>query len=533
MANYASAIVKQAQSWLGCKESDGSHKKIIDVYNSHKPLARGYKMSYKDPWCATFVSAVSIKCGTTNILPTECECNCFIQLFKNLNSWVENDAYTPKAGDVIFYDWDDGGRGDNKGSSDHVGIVEKVSGSTITIIEGNMSHAVKRRVIGVNDRYIRGYGVPKYDTMIEKTTPEEDGVDYVEGFTRFLLTREANLGDKNVSVELASENNRPLVQDIELLIEANGTLIQPIVEEGIQWTTERVGSPSTLKFTVVKDELLGDIGFQEGNAVRLKVNGEEVFYGFVFQKKRSKGQTIDVTCYDQLRYLKNKDTYVYEKKTASQVIQMIAKDFKLNLGTIEPTEYIIPSRVEDNQGLFDIIQNALDLELQNKGELFCLYDKFGKLTLQNIASMKLDLMIDAEAMEDFSYTSSIDSETYNQIKLTYDNDETGTREVYMVKDSSNSNAWGVLQYTEKLQEGENGKAKADALLELYNKKTRTLKLDNCFGDIRCRAGSMPIVRLHIGDMMLSNYMIVEKATHTFKNNQHTMSLNVRGGEFVV
>lgn len=318
--------------------------------------------------------------------------------------------------------------------------------------------------------------------------------------------------------------------DIELLIDSNGKLYQPIVEEGIQWTTERVGSPSTLKFTVVKDQ---DISFQEGDAVRMRVDGQNVFFGFVFKKKRNKEHHIEVTAYDQLRYLKNKDTYVYEKKTASQVIQMIANDFNLNLGSIESTRYAIPSRVEDNQTLFDIIQNALDMELQHTGEMYCLYDKFGSLTLQNIASMKLDILICTETAEDFDYTSSIDEQTYNRIKLTYDNDETGEREVYIAKDSGNENQWGVLQYYEKLQKGENGKAKADALLKLYNKKTRNLKVNNCLGDARCRAGTMVIVQLNLGDIILSNYLLVEKATHTFKNEQHLMSLNLRGGEFIV
>lgn len=318
--------------------------------------------------------------------------------------------------------------------------------------------------------------------------------------------------------------------NIELLIAHENKLFQPIVEDGIQWTTERAGSPSTLKFTVVKDDI---IDFSEGDAVRMKVDGQNVFYGFVFTKKRNKEQNIEVTAYDQMRYLKNKDTYVYENKTASQVIQMIANDFRLNLGKIESTKYKIPSRVEDNQSLFDIIQNALDEELMNKGELFCLYDNFGSLTLQNIASMKLDLLINAESAEDFDYTSTIDQQTYNKIKLVYDNEEAGEREVYIAQDSSKQNQWGILQFYEKLQKGENGKAKADTLLQLYNKKTRNLKVNNCLGDVRCRAGTMPVVQLNLGDIVTSNYMIVEKATHTFKNDQHLMSLVLRGGEFVV
>lgn len=158
------AVVAQAKAWIGKNEADGSHKEIIDVYNSHKPLARGYAMKYTDAWCAAFVSAVAIKCGVTDILPTECGCEKMVALFKKLDEWVEDDAYTPAPGDVIFYDWQDSGSGDNTGSSDHVGIVEKVSGSTITVIEGNTSNAVGRRTLQVNGKYIRGYGVPKYST---------------------------------------------------------------------------------------------------------------------------------------------------------------------------------------------------------------------------------------------------------------------------------------------------------------------------------------------------------------------------------
>lgn len=158
----ASEIIKQAQAWVGRKESDGTHREIVDIYNAHKPLARGYKVTYTDAWCATFVSAVAIKCGATDIIPTECSCNRQIALFKSLGAWVEDDSYKPAPGDIMYYDWEDTGRGDNTAESDHVGIVEAVNGTTITVIEGNYSNAVKRRYISVNGRYIRGYGVPKY-----------------------------------------------------------------------------------------------------------------------------------------------------------------------------------------------------------------------------------------------------------------------------------------------------------------------------------------------------------------------------------
>lgn len=163
MAKYASKVVEQAKSWLGYNEADGSHKKIIDTYNAHTPLARGYKVKYTDAWCATFVSAVAIQLGYTDIIPNECSCNKMIELLKGIGAWNEDDARTPNPGDLMFYDWQDRGVGDNKGSADHIGIVEKVSNGKITIIEGNYKNAVTRRTLSINGKYIRGYGVPKYD----------------------------------------------------------------------------------------------------------------------------------------------------------------------------------------------------------------------------------------------------------------------------------------------------------------------------------------------------------------------------------
>ena len=172
MSCTRSKIVAQARSWIGCKESDGSHKKIIDTYNSHTPRARGYVLKTTDAWCSGFASACAIACGATDIIPTEVGCQKHIELFKEKGIWVEDDAYVPSPGDYLFYDWQDNGVGDNQGVSDHVGIVEKVVDGVITIIEGNYSDSVKCRTLKVNGKYIRGYGVPKYDEETEEVKTE-------------------------------------------------------------------------------------------------------------------------------------------------------------------------------------------------------------------------------------------------------------------------------------------------------------------------------------------------------------------------
>lgn len=312
---------------------------------------------------------------------------------------------------------------------------------------------------------------------------------------------------------------------VELLIQNGSTVYEPITEGKIKWETDRKGQPGKLTFSVVAD---GVVSFVEGNAVSFKVDGHKLFYGFIFKKERNKENLIKVTAYDQLRYLKNKDTYVYSNKTAGELIQMIAADFNLRIGTIEDTGFKIASRIEDNKSLIEMIRNALDLTLQSKNKLYVLFDDFGQLTLKNVESMKLSIMIDDETAENFKYTSSID-ETYNKIKLSYENKKSGKREIYISQDSSNINNWGMLQYFETIDEEVNGKAKADALLKLYNSKKRSLTITNAFGDVRVRAGSSIPINLALGDITVMNYMVVEKVEHTFSKDDHVMNLTLKGG----
>lgn len=162
-------FVTAAEKWLGCNDLDGSHKPIIDLYNSHKPLAQGYQVKYDDQWCATFVSAAAIACGITDIIPTECGCERQIQLFMGLAAWEERDDYVPLPGDVIYYCTSDRGLGECTGWSDHVGIVVGTWGGFIKVIEGNCGNKVAYRYIPMNAPTIRGYGLPNFASLTNKT----------------------------------------------------------------------------------------------------------------------------------------------------------------------------------------------------------------------------------------------------------------------------------------------------------------------------------------------------------------------------
>ena len=302
--------------------------------------------------------------------------------------------------------------------------------------------------------------------------------------------------------------------------------VAPAVLEGVTWETERKGVPGKLTFKCLFDE--NNI-FEEGDLVTVRYKGNKIFYGFIFSMSRDKNNIISVVAYDQLKYLKNKDVFRYENKKASEVIKVLAEDFKLQIGDIEDTGFIIPKRLEDNVSLFDIILTALGITLQNTKKMYVLYDDFGKLTLKDVEKMKLNVLINSETSENFSYKSSIENSA-NQIKLVKSDEKSGKREIYIAKDSSNINRWGVLQHFDKIDEKENGEMKADALLKLYNRKFKTLNIKNVFGDTKVRAGSSVVVNLNLGDIKVKNYMLVEKVKHIFKFQEHFMDLTLRGAD---
>lgn len=161
-------FVDTARSFYGAEKGSAKHLEILAVYNSQEVLPRGYRMTVSDPWCATFVSAMAIKCGLTGIIPTECSCTKMIEQHKAMGTWQEKDSYVPQPGDLIIYDWEDSGSGDNTGAPDHIGIVVRVTDGVIRVIEGNMYSAVWHRDVKVDGHAIRGFCVPDFAAMAEK-----------------------------------------------------------------------------------------------------------------------------------------------------------------------------------------------------------------------------------------------------------------------------------------------------------------------------------------------------------------------------
>ena len=309
-----------------------------------------------------------------------------------------------------------------------------------------------------------------------------------------------------------------------LTIQHNGVIFSPPVKTGVQIEWERTGSPGKLTFVTPK---VADMSFVEGDQVCFYYDNKLVFVGYVFKKKRDREHHIEVTCYDQIRYLKNKYTYVFENKTATQIITALCDDFKLKVGTMDDTKYSIPAIVEENISALDIVLDVLEETLLNTGNMFVFYDNAGKLEVKNSANMVSSTLIMEDTAENFDYSSSIDDETYNSIILYYKGDGE-TIKLFTASDKDTIAQWGTLRYFEEVKTPTIGQSKADSLLKLYNKKTRELKVTGAFGDISVRGGTLIPVKLYLGDTNVNNYMLVEKVTHNFDNDHHTMDLTLEG-----
>ena len=225
--------------------------------------------------------------------------------------------------------------------------------------------------------------------------------------------------------------------------------------------------------------------------------------------------------------MKNKYTYVFENKTATQIVKALCADFNLQTGSMDNTSYVIPAIVEENKAALDIILDVLEETLVNTGNMFVIYDDFGKLQLKDVANMVSTTLIMEDTAENFDYKSSIDDETYNSVILYYKGDNE-TIKIFTAQSQPSIQQWGTLRYFEEVKNPTIGQNKANSLLKLYNKKTRELKVSGAFGDVSVRGGTLIPVKLNLGDIITNNYMVVEKVTHNFEKDYYTMDLTLEG-----
>lgn len=539
-------IVEVAASQIGVNESDNGHMKYINWYGGFGPGTA---------WCAIFVSWCANQAGiSTNVIPKYSYCPNGKAWFVSKGRFKEKGQYIPKRGDIVFF----------LNGRSHTGIVESASDGTLHTIEGNSAGVVRRKTYPLSETTLTGYGITAItdsnnnssnsNTNTDSDSNTSDSSDHYISFGKGSASSETGEKDSGSSEELKylkillerNEKNKNTEYDtikgtqksitkqpeinIRLIINNGKNKFLIPVLDGMQLTLERFGSPGKLTFKT-PIEKKKEFSIMEGNFVNLAVDNRNIFYGFIFTRQKTSDQILSITAYDQLRYLKNKDVRIYENKTASELVQMIAQDFYLKTGKIEDTKYTL-SRSEADVTLFDMIQNALDDTLLNQNEMYVLYDNFGKITLKNVKNMKLDTIISADTIEDYQYETSIDSEVYNQVKLSYDGEEEPAQ-TFLNWNQKKIEKWGVLQYYSKIDSAELAKIKSEAILTFYGEKQRTLDVTNAIGDTRVVGGSLLPVLLDLGDITVKSYMMVEKVVHKFANREHKMDLVLRGGEFIV
>ena len=290
----------------------------------------------------------------------------------------------------------------------------------------------------------------------------------------------------------------------------------------LKWTTQRVGQPGGVDFSLVPS----DATCKEGDSVALFVDGETLFFGYIFSRELDDKGYLKIKAYDQIRYLKAKQSYNFSGMTATDVIKRIAKDFNLVTGILVDTKYKIPSLVMDDKSCIDSINKAVDMTSVQNETTYVFYDDCGALTLADVKDLRSDYMIgDASFASSYRYRTSIDDDVYNYVKLVRPNSDTGKGDVFAASASERIKEWGLLQYYER-RDGDYTAAQlkelAQLMLKTFSRPERSITL-SCIGVPSIRAGQLVTVRLKSLD--LSQYLLVERVTHTFSaKNGHTMDL---------
>ncbi len=318
----------------------------------------------------------------------------------------------------------------------------------------------------------------------------------------------------------------------DVYIDHEGVAYQVHVTNGLEIAWERKGVAGKCTFTILQEQI-DKVEFAEGDCVRVRISQRWMFKGYIFTHSRNKDGTVKFTAYDQLRYLKAKETKKFDNKSVGEIVKIIAKERGLKTGTIRDSVYKIPTLIRENTTMFDIILHAIEETTTHTGEIFILYDRFGNLTLCPLKHMHRNVIIDSSVIGDFDYESSIDKQTYNVIRLGVKSAKDGAL-VYVTKRDEKSIAkWGMLQYCENIDTNTfNATSTASKLLKHYNSKTKTLKIKNAMGANEVVGGAVIMVDLDLGDMKLKQNMVVDAVTHRVEDGLYSMDLELIGGEFV-
>ena len=294
----------------------------------------------------------------------------------------------------------------------------------------------------------------------------------------------------------------------------------------IEWSTSISGQCGKLNLYLQQDPS-GQLKLRNGLQVKLIVDGVGLFLGYVFKLGMDNETTYKVDCYDQLYYLKNKEVYMTQEQTASEIFTKICTEqgFKHNVKT--PTSLKLQPYLHYQKALYVIIKRGLDQHLINTKEYCFIIDNFGVIEFTNVETELTDLIIsDTKLALSYKYEIDISPDTFNYIKVVRNNYETGLRDVWITKDSYTMSKWGHLQKLVIADETDNEeqiKLLSEQLLTLYNRERRTLKII-ALGNINLKAGSGIILKLE--RLNIQQNMWIKNITHKLEKDLHTMEMEL-------
>lgn len=284
---------------------------------------------------------------------------------------------------------------------------------------------------------------------------------------------------------------------------------------------------SKFTFTVLKDSTLS---FDQGDAVSVKYDGENIFFGFVFAKSRDKEGLIEVTAYDQMRYMKNKRTYTRGRMTLDEIISKMAAEYSLRTGVIEKSNIKLMPVAAENVSLLDVALKAAADTMENGGERYILYDDAGYLTLKRESAMTTNIYIDSSLAENYVYRDSIDTGVYNTVEVYNDTARLNLRALAASSDGETVKKWGTLILSKKAENVGAMESEARALLKRYDRINREIVLKCAAGNTALRGGCRVYVNMTMGDLSLAGQMRVKKAVHCFEDNAYTADVYLDGSE---
>lgn len=317
--------------------------------------------------------------------------------------------------------------------------------------------------------------------------------------------------------------------DLKLYLQNSNTGIEYDISDitgQVEITSSILGEAGKLTCILYKDPN-NLLQIANGSRVSFIVDGVGMFYGFVFTIGTDADQNYKITCYDQMRYLKNSDIRTTSNMTASDIFAKICQDYNLQYNIKTPTSYIPEAHVHNATTLYSIIEYGMNLASINDNKHYFIKDEFGVLTWSELGQEKTNIQIgDGSLLVGYKYERSIDSDTFNQIKVYQEDESAGKRISRLVIDSDNIKRWGILQMLHKADNDLNEaqiKTLGENYLKAKNRETEKLSLQaNGVKELTAGKG----IKFILERENINKWMWINTSKHIFTKYNHTMELEV-------